>query len=312
MGHDNVPFCPIMIRCRKESFLLILIMPCLIFCQTDTTKPKSEHELQAEYIKGEAAVKIQETKFFISPPINPEGLIDSVLGQERYIFDDKLYSMIDELNSPILYLHSEYLRVPLVPKNELVKGNLRLFLPRFEKAMSSWELVITDSRGEVMRRFAGRSDPPTAIQWDGRKDNNQMVNPGELYMYTFKAFDALQNETRLPGPSPIKIYGIIYQEGRNWIASVAGDAIFLRGTANLTSSALDYIEQLANTIKEKCKNEAVIYSYTESEPLSTARCEILKKQIGLKVVLPPDGLKTAPRFVSGLEPKFSKVEIVIH
>ncbi|MEO0225705.1 MAG: hypothetical protein ABIL05_02005 [candidate division WOR-3 bacterium] len=291
-------------------FTALVVIHNLSFGQGDTSKPKSGYELKEEVIKGEAAVKIQETKFFIVPPINPEALIDSVLGQKRYIFDEKLYATIDGLNTPILYLHSEYLRVPLVPN--LVKGDLLLFLPRFEKAISSWELVITDSHGEVMRRFAGRSDPPPSIRWDGRKDNGSMVNPGEIYIYTFKAFDALQNETRLPGPSPIKINGIIYYEGRNWIASVSGDVIFTRGTANLNSGVGVYFDELANVVKENFKNEAVIYSYTESEQLSQARCEIIKNEIGKRVVLPPDGLKLAPRFVPGLEPKFSKIEIIIH
>jgi hypothetical protein len=283
------------------EFLIVLFL----FVQESE---KSEHEIGEEVIKGEAELKIEDRKIYLFPEFKPFAPLDSIIAQERYIFDEKLYATIDALNTPILYLHSEYLRIPVLSK--LMYGSIALFVPRFEKTVSSWELVITDSNGDIVRRFVARGLPPSSISWDGRTDEGQMCNMGEVYNYVFTAFDAVGNPTRIAG-RPYKFNGIVYDEKGTMIVALASDVLFNKNSNSLTTDAEIYLEEITNLIKENFEKEVVVYSYSESELLAKSRGDVVMNEIIQRTVLPEDAVKTTPRFIPGLKPKYSKIEIII-
>ena len=282
-------------------FLLI----SFLFMQEAKT---GEHDIGEEVIKGEAELKIQDRKILLWPELKPFAPLDSVISQEKYLFDEKLYSTIDELNTPILYLHSEYLRVPLLSR--FMYGSIALFIPRFEKTVSSWELVITDTKGDIIRKFAERGLPPSSISWDGRIDNGDMSNMGETYNYVFTAFDAVGNPTRITGRS-YKFNGIVYDEKNTKIVAVASNELFNEKTSMFSRDAPGYLDEAANIVKENFKREIVVYSYSESEVLARSRGNAIMNAVTERVVLPDGAIKIAPRFIPGLQPKYSKIEIVI-
>jgi hypothetical protein len=286
---------------KEMQNMIFILMICLV-SQT------SEHDIGEEVIKGQMEFKIQEKKLEFYPELKPFAPLDSVISQEKYIFDEKLYSTIDALNTPILYLHSEYLRIPLVTR--MMYGSIALFVPRFEKTVSSWELVITDSNGEIVRRIADRGLPPTTISWDGRTDNKEMCNMGEVYNYVFTAFDAVGNPTRIGGRS-YKFNGVVYDDQESKIVTVSSGELFSENTSMLDAEAAYYLDEISNIIKENFEEEVVVYSYSESETLANSRGRIIMEEIIKRVVLPVEGIKTAPRFIPGLKPKYSKIEVVI-
>ncbi|KPJ73149.1 hypothetical protein AMJ52_04190 [candidate division TA06 bacterium DG_78] len=283
------------------EFLIAL----LLFSQETKT---SEHDIGEEVIKGEATMKVEEQKIYLSPSFNVFAPLDSILLQEEYLFDEKLYMTIDALNTPILYLHSEYLRTPVIGR--LMYGTIVLFVPSFKTTVSSWELVITDTNGDDVRKYAERGLPPTSISWDGRTDKDNMCNMGEVYNYTFTAFDAVGNPTRIVG-HPYTFNGIIYDEQNTKIIAIAADVLFKKDSFKLTDEAVQYLDEVTNLIKEHFKREVVVYSYSESETLAKSRGETIMDKIIEETVLPKEAIKTSPRFIAGLKPKYSKIEIVI-
>lgn len=284
---------------------MYVILIAFLFMQGAKT---SDHEIGEEVIKGEAELKIQDRKILLWPELKPFAPLDSVISQEKYLFDEKLYSTIDELNTPILYLHSEYLRVPLLSR--FMYGTIALFIPRFEKTVSSWELVITDTKGNIARKFAERGLPPSSISWDGRTDNGDMSNMGETYDYVFTAFDAVGNPTRIAGHS-YQFNGVIYDEKDTKIVAVASSELFNEKTSTFSHDARGYLDEAANIVKESFKREVVVYSYSESEALAKSRGNAVMNALIERIVLPEVAIKTAPRFIPGLQPKYSKIEIVI-
>lgn len=282
-----------------------LLLISFLFMQEAKT---GEHDIGEEVIKGEAELKIQDRKILLWPELKPFAPLDSVISQEKYLFDEKLYSTIDELNTPILYLHSEYLRVPLLSR--FMYRSIALFIPRFEKTVSSWELVMTDTKGDIIRKFAERGLPPSSISWDGRTDKGGMSNMGETYNYVFTAFDAVGNPTRIVGRS-YKFNGIVYDEKDTKIVAVASNELFNEKTATFSRDAPGYLDEAANIVKENFKREVVVYSYSESEALARARGNAVMNAVTERVVLPEEAIKIAPRFIPGLQPKYSKIEIVI-
>jgi len=280
----------------------------ILFLFTQEAK-KEEHEIGEEIIKGKVEMKIQDQKVYLTPEVKPFAPLESIISHERYIFDEKFYSKIDALNTPIVYLHSEYLRIPLVTR--MMYGNIALFIPKFEKTVSSWELVITNANGEVVRRYAERGLPPSSLLWDGRTNDREMCNMGETYNYVFNAFDAVGNPTRISGRS-YRFNGVVYEEKGNRIVAIASSVLFNENSPMLTTESGSYLDEISNLIKENFKKEVVIYSYSESEALAKSRGETILNEIIKRTVLPNNAVKTAPRFIPGLLPKYSKIELVVH
>jgi flagellar motor protein MotB len=276
--------------------------------QKKVESANSQHEIGEEVITGQAQMTIDDGKIYTTPLIDPFEPLQDLLKSDKYVFDDKFYDEIDRLTIPNQFLHSSYLRLPV--EQEIITGDVLLFLPKFETNVADWELVVTNSLGATVRRITKKGSPPALISWDGRTDNGEMLITGEVYNFTFYAYDALGNQTRING-KPQRISGIVYQERGEWIITIAGEVIFNRGNSEFTDQARQRINEVANIVKEKFKNQVIIYVYTENEPLSQARCNILQKEIASRIVLPKEALAIVPRFIPGLQPKFSKIEIHI-
>ncbi|MDH5185754.1 MAG: hypothetical protein ACETVX_05480 [bacterium] len=276
--------------------------------EAQSNKTNAAHDIGEEIISGQAQLQIDDQKIYTTPLIDPFGPLNDLLKSDLYVFDNKLYEDIDKLTIPNQLLHSSYLRLPV--EQEFIKGDVLVFLPKFETKVAKWELIISNSLGETVRKLSGSGDPAALISWDGRTDNGEMVITGEVYNFTFYAYDALGNQTRITG-KPQRISGIVYQGKMEWIITIAGDILFARSTAEYVEGARHRIEEAINLIKEKFKSELVVYVYTENELLSTARCDIFKKEILSRMVLPKEALAIVPRFIPGLQPKYSKIEIHI-
>jgi len=269
---------------------------------------RAQHEIGEEVISGQSQMTIDDAKIYTTPLIDPFEPLQDLLKSNKYVFDEKLYDDIDRLTIPNQFLHSSYLRIPV--EREIITGDVLVFLPKFETSVANWELVVTNSLGETVRRVSKRGNPPALISWDGKTDTGEMLITGEVYNFTFYAYDALGNQTRING-KPQRISGIVYPDKDEWIITIAGEIIFRRGSSEYTDEAKVRVDEAANIVKEKFKKQVVIYVYTENEPLSQTRCNILQREISSRIVLPKEALAVVPRFIPGLQPKYSKIEIHI-
>jgi len=272
--------------------------------------PKSgdQHAIGEEVITGAADVKIQDLKPYFAPQIDPFGPVNELLAPESYVLDDGLYHSVDSMTVPQHFTHSSFLRTPV--ERNFIYGDMMVFLPSFESRVSTWELVVANSLGENVRRVTHKGQPPAIITWDGKTDNGDAIAAGEVYSFTFNAYDAQGNQTRIPA-QPQRINGMVYQQDGEWVVSVAADQIFVGDGAQLQEQAPQRLNEAANIVKEKFKKEVVIYVYSEQEKLSAERCRVMKSELSSRAVLPTEALKAAPRFVPGLQPKLSRVEIHI-
>ncbi|MGC9110369.1 MAG: FlgD immunoglobulin-like domain containing protein [candidate division WOR-3 bacterium] len=288
-----------------------LMFVALIFAQNpDSVKPKpvGEHTLGEEVITGEAEMKITDQKLFFPPQLDPWTPVNDLLAPETYVFDEALLKTIDSLSVPQHFIKSSFLRVPV--ERTFIYGDLLVFLPKFEKRVASWELIIANSLGETVRRVREQGQPPAVITWDGRNDRGEPVATGDVYSFTFNADDAQGNQTRI-NCEPQRINAVVWQEKNEWVVSIAADMVFSADGAQLTAEAGARVDEIANLIKQRFKKETVIYIYSEKENLSADRCRVLETELRRRVVFPPDGLKVAPRFIPGLQPKHSRIEIHI-
>jgi len=112
-------------------------------------------------------------------------------------------------------------------------------------------------------------------------------------------------------PMSLDVNGMVQQIGEEWVVSVAADQLFAEGGAQLLEQAVQRFDEAANIVKEKFKKQVVVYVYSEQERLSAERCRVVGTELSRRLVLPVEALKVIPRFVPGLKPKLSKIEIRI-
>jgi flagellar motor protein MotB len=298
--------------------LLALILGQTQPARSDTTRPDSApaqrarpndaHSLGEELITGEAEVRIEDMKTSFPPQIDPFSPVNDLLAPGSYVFDDAMYRTIDSMTIPHHFIHSSYLRVPV--ERDFIYGDIMVFLPSFEKRVATWELVISNSLGETIRRVNRKGQPPAVITWDGRTDAGDLISTGDIYSFTFNAYDAQGNQTRIPG-EPQVINALVTKQDNEWVVAIAAGQLFNEGTAQLSENAARRLDEAVNVIRERFKREVVVYVYSEQEKLSGDRCKIMQAEIGRRLVIPAEALKVAPRFIPGLAPKYSKVEVHI-
>lgn len=286
--------------------MLILTLALLAQPLPSPSPASGQHGLGEEEITGEAAVLITDHKLFFAPRIDPFSPIQDLLLPDSYVFDNALARTVDSLTIPHRHINSSYLRVPV--ERDFIYGDIMVFLPSFEKRVATWELEMSNSLGETVRRVRQRGQPPATISWDGRTDNGEPITTGDIYSFTFNAYDAQGNQTRLPG-TPRRIDAMVFHDGKETTIAIAADRIFATGSSQLLSDASPRLDEAANIIRENLRNEVVVYVYTEQERLSNDRCNVIRDALAARVVLPPGALSVAPRFIPGLQPKFSKISI---
>jgi hypothetical protein len=265
-----------------------------------------QHAIGEEVIKGETEVKIEDMKPYFPPEIDPFSPVDELLAPETYVLDDALSRSVDSLTIPQYFAHSSYLRIPT--ERDFVYGDMMVFLPAFEQRVTHWDLQVSNSLGETVRRIAHRGQPPAVITWDGRTDTGEPIAPGEVYSFTFNAYDAQGNQTRIPG-TPQRVNGVVQEVDDEWVVSIAADRVFIADGAQLLEQAAPRLDEAANVVKERFKRQVVVYVYSELERLSAERCRVIEAELSRRVVLPAGALSIVPRFVPGLQPKLSKIEI---
>lgn len=287
---------------------LILALALLPVQVPDSAKPRSpaDHTLGEELITGESEIKVNDQKYFFPPQFDPWLPLNDLLAPVSYIFDEGLLKAIDSLSIPHYFIKSSYLRVPV--ERTLISGEILIFLPRFEKRVAVWELVIANSLGETVRRVREKGPPPAVITWDGKSDSGEPIATGDVYSFTFNAYDAHGNQTRI-NVEPQRINAVAWQSKNGWIASIAADMLFIPDGVQFQADAAERLDEIANFIKERFKKEVVVYVYSEKEQLSADRCRTLEAALRQRIVVPPDGLKVVPRFIPGTQPKHSRIEI---
>jgi hypothetical protein len=62
-----------------------------------------------------------------------------------------------------------------------------------------WNLLVVDSRGSEVARFAGKKNPPRRLAWDGATLDGERARPGLTYSYVLEAFDKAGNRRRFVG-----------------------------------------------------------------------------------------------------------------
>jgi hypothetical protein len=246
----------------RNILIVLLLFPLVVLAQP---QPKPPEQLQTQEIMGEFTGKIDENRPMLTYDFDPYLDVYRVLG-ESYVLDNRLEESIERKNGRLLTMQSNYLRVPVVsPLVDLNQKKLLIPIPPMELGGAvSWQLLITDARGQVFKRKPGNGRPPRQIEWDGRGDNNSLIQVGAIYSYELTVTDAVGNpERRIV--EPIKVPGIVDQQSPGWIISFDNREVFESGANILKPAGQDYLQVIVNLIKDKSANAITVSGYNSGQ-----------------------------------------------
>ncbi len=246
----------------RYLFILLLLLPLVVVAQ----EKKLPEELGTEVITETFTGKIDENRPMLTYDFDPYLDVYRLLG-ETYILDNRLEESIERKNGRLLKMQSNFLRVPVtMPMIDLTQKRLLIPIPPVEGARGavSWQLVITDARGQVFKRVPGTGRPPRQIEWDGRGDNGSLMAVGAIYSYELTITDAVGNpERRIV--EPIKVPGIVDQQSSGWVVSFDSREVFEGGSNTLKPNGREYLQTIVNLIKEKAANTITVSGYVSNQ-----------------------------------------------
>lgn len=147
-------------------------------------------------VEGEDRVHVDVERPQLAIDLDP----DKVHGLESGTAADVLNRVAPDLttaylatstNQPMPYVAHPWL-------SQFATGAVARFEPNV-KDVDRWKLMVADSKGQVVKTFEGKGDPPKQMQWDGRSQNGNPVTPGLTYSYIFEAYDKAGNKRNFVG-----------------------------------------------------------------------------------------------------------------
>lgn len=286
----------------------LFIIFLLIF-QTDSLKPKKEtYEIGEEVIKGEKRIIINERKILKIPQIDPFNLLAEKFSLKDVELNKAITKFTDSIFLSYSLLSFPYLRLPL--KEKILKENLIIFLPEFEKGVKNWELTIYSQSGEIIKKINNKGEPQKAIYWDLKKENGDYLNVDEIYYAIFTAYDFLGNETKILTPT-FSFDGLIYQEKDKKIILINPEKIFKIEATKIEEEGLKIIEEICNIIKKDLPKEIIINFFSKKENYLLEQTKILEEEIRKRISLNKHSLKIYPHFQKEIFKRVNKIEILL-
>jgi len=230
-------------------------------------------------VEGEDRVHVEVER----PPLALDLDPDKVPGLESGTAADVLKRVAPDLTTAYLATSANqptpYVAHPWL--SQFATGAVARFEPNV-KDVDRWKLMVADSKGQVVKTFEGKGDPPKQVQWDGRSQNGTPVTPGLTYSYIFEAYDKAGNKRnfvgqgfrvsayRLDSPSgPVLVFS-----GQNLIASQKSGTSFGMGagtgskqTPSIILEAASWLNQ-SERVAQPIRVTATARSYEQAAFLS--------------------------------------------
>ncbi|MDX1815576.1 MAG: OmpA family protein, partial [Thermodesulfobacteriota bacterium] len=123
-------------------------------------------------------------------------------------------------------------------------------------APKEWRLEILDAQGQVVRSLSGEGNPPNEILWDGRTEDDRLVDGGELYQYRMTV--AYEDGSR--SRSARRIFGV---NRTSAISLRLTGSAFGFNSAALSERARKALSRVAETLRKYPEEKVVVEGYTD-------------------------------------------------
>ena len=137
--------------------------------------------------------------------------------------------------------------------------------------MTSWNLMIMDSKGGVIRTLHGESLPEEAVQWDGQTEQQELVKGGEIYQYQMEV--AYADGSR--ASSARRVFGV---DRTSAIALRLTGGAFESGSEQLSASARQVLQGAAEVMRQFPQEKIMIEGHADTLGSAKINLELSMKR----------------------------------
>ena len=273
-------------QARRHLASLALILPLqalAAFAEEPADRPAdpSIHELEVVDV-NEFRLQVEKTELEFHP--DPGALDSGSTEVEERLFD---FTPLATFN-PYLF-DSERVECPLIPAfngRPVTRAPVATFRTGFKVGadVKTWQLAITDYRGEIFRRVTGEGLPPDELDWDGRGDHDEVLRPGFPYSFVFTIEDSGTNRYQYAG-NTFALPFHAYKDGRNLILEVSGHSLFEKQSSATVAEGESRIDRLLREILDAPDRAIQVEAWAESADLAEARAAWLADRLEDRLLL---------------------------
>ncbi len=217
-------------------------------------------DLKSLTVEGEDRVHVEIERPPLAMDLDPSKVAGLVTGDARDVLDRVPPDLTTSYYASTASERSPYTGRPWL--RQFSSGSVARFQPAV-KGVERWKLTVADSRGQSVRVFEGKGDPPKEIVWDGRATNGASVTPGVTYSYVFEAKDKAGNKRNFVGEGfSVSAYRLdlpdgplLVFNGRELVMPIAGASGFYGGagaarpTAAILLETASWLNQSPNVMR---------------------------------------------------------------
>ncbi|OGR82320.1 MAG: hypothetical protein A2902_00980 [Elusimicrobia bacterium RIFCSPLOWO2_01_FULL_64_13] len=219
-------------------------------------------------------------------------------------------------------LHNQNAVLPA--RTRLAKDPVKVFYPLreilavspslFQEIGTGWEMVITDSDGKRFRRFDGRGLPPGSLPWNGRSDSGHIAEVGKTYSFVISYKDTRGQSRNFVG-EPFRFDGVIHQESRGLVISLASQAVFERDKGfgeqeAVSDSGTDLLQETADWIRRNYFTLPIkVDGYAKNSQQAETRAATVARAMEKILLLPRPDIASSGA-MSGLQEERIEVTII--
>jgi outer membrane protein OmpA-like peptidoglycan-associated protein len=167
---------------------------------------------------------------------------------------------------------------------------------RSDAPVADWTLTLTNEKGVATRQFTGKGKPPESLNWDGKNEKGELVEPGTyVAMLSVKDIEDRKADT---APVSFRAFAPLSLKDFHW--TLSSDAIFdvakaelkekgkrelVKVEAGLQKYFIDAIVEIRGHTDSKPCRIGPNCKFKDNQELSMARAQTVKDlfvQLGLK------------------------------
>ncbi len=148
-------------------------------------------------------------------------------------------------------------------ENLMIPATFTLFA-HDKNNIGAWQFTIWDKDKKVFFSTQGKGEPPISYIWDGKGNNGDYVNTGNIYYYSLTAYDSVGNKAQTPAQSQV----VLLKEIKLTFSS---DTLFDLGKADVKISAYNILKGMKETLDKYPESDIVVAGYTDNTPVMAGK-----------------------------------------
>jgi hypothetical protein len=264
--------------------------------QSQTTSEKkasqvdSSGKLEDVTITGEDKLKVKSEKPYLELKMDINEVVLPTIETERKFLEKSPNLVNPEEDIPNMLMTNLTANPYLIAiiREPIANFSLRIVGTK----VATWELVVTDAKGKVFKKFEGKGTPPPSIEWSGRNNENKIIKVGNPYSYLVNFTDEAGNPRTLVG-APFVIHALLHQEKDGLYLSFTRKKLFNveREKTKLIDENIHLLKEALDILKENFNLSMKVEVYGENSTIATEQAKVVAKYITDSLILPDDYVK---------------------